>query len=146
MKLLMKWQMPFKERIKYTIALLCAILFCIFMIILVIFKFNKDISSIIICSLIALFCLYILLILNNRKVLIYEDKIVYYNTFKFKKTLNGNVSDLFILIHNKKHNKIYLTASYKQRVEKLDARIMYNDILREELKSLNIKHDVMLNK
>jgi len=146
MKLLMKWQMPFKERIKYTIALLCAILFCILMIILVILKFNKDISSIIICSLIALFCLYIILILNNRKVLIYEDKIVYYNTFKFKKTLNGNVSDLFILIHNKKHNKIYLTASYKQRVEKLDARIMYNDILREELKSLNIKHDVMLNK
>ena len=146
MKLLMKWQMTFKERIKYTIALICAILFCVFGIIIAIYKFKSDISAIIICSLIILFSLLFILILNNRKVLIYEDKVVYYNTFRFKKTLKGNVSDLFILIHNKKHNKIYLSASYKQNGEKLDARIMYNDILREELKNLNIKHDVMLNK
>lgn len=146
MKLLMKWQMPFKERIKYTLALICAVLFCILGIVLGVTKFNKDISAIIICSLIILFSLFFILILNNRKTLIYENKVVYVNVFGLKKTLKGNVSDLFILIHNKKHNKIYLTASFKGNDEKLNARIMYNDVLREELKELNIKHDVMLNK
>ncbi len=146
MKMLLKWQMPLKERLKYTIALLFAIIFCILLVVLVILKFNKDISSIIICSIIILVCIFIIMVLNNRKTIIYNDKIVYYNFLGIKKTLKGDVRELYILIHNSKKNKIYLSANYKNDSSKLDARIIYNDLLKEELRRLNIKHDVMLKK
>lgn len=146
MKLIVKWAMPFKEKIKYVLALFLAILVCIIGIVLSVVVFDKNVSAIIICAVIIFLCLLFIMILCNRRTLIYDTKVVYYNMFGLKKEIYGNINDIFILIHNDKHNKIYLTVKYKNKEEKLNCRIIYNEILREELRRNKINHDVMLSK